>query len=576
METKEYSTLKQALVLATVLLVAGCSAGPSAKSPERSGRPEAAKAPAFSPTGQPMPSPEEEDATKIDRDAFTEVTDPKSGQRLQRILKSTRGYYAEKGLLTNRVLSSSFALSIVKEDAEAWYIAVSPQTMPPEEIEAIRAEKEKAATALPEMPAEELEVVVPPISAVRLRLEEISAGLPTSGFWRQNFAVADLEGDGTLEIVAPPPRLAGGSLRAFKLENGGWKDLPLSFDMSGGRAFGYGGVAAADIDGDGKIDLVAVGHGPGGGPQVAYNLGGLRFRLETRGLPRAVSSRSVAIGDLDGNGRLDLLTLADNAEYTLRNALAVNPNAMDPDEQGLAPGYDMRSFMQAENGTFTENHVGLDEACFGHAVEVWAKPPDGDEPFLASDCRYSGRTMVVYGFDQKTKSFHRVGLDFGEAMSIHTGVGLGLYRGLPAAFMGYTKSGPPDIPNRIDGGGVSIYYREDGKWKRKRVVKFLDIYARFSQGIGVGDLDGDGLDDVVWADDTSHRLRIFFQQPDGGFAELDPALEPTFVNNSTCVRVADVDGDGKKDIVLMYETGTGLKTRSGGLRFFRNLGPRTK
>jgi FG-GAP-like repeat len=576
LKPKEYSTLRHALVLATVLVVAGCSTGPSAKSPESSERSEAAKTPAV-----PTPItvvPPEKTATEREADVPTEVTDPKTGQKLERILKTARGYYAEKGVIRNVSLNRDiFSLPIVKEDDAAWYVpAPTVETRTPEELKAVRAEKEKVATAPPEVPAEELEEVLPPLSAVRLRFQESSAGLPTAGFWRQNFAVADLEGDGQLEIVTPPARLTPGQLRAFKLRNGSWTALPLKFDMPEGARFGNGGVAAADIDGDGKVDLVAVLHGPSGGPLIAYNLGGLHFRVETKGIPRAISSRSVAIGDLDGNGRLDLVTLSDTPEYTLKDKLNVNPTAMDPVESGLEPGYDMRSFLQAADGTFSENHVGLDSACFGYAVAVWAKPPDGGEPFFASDCRYRGRTMVIYGFDREAKSFHRVGVDFAEAWAIHTGVDLGLYKGFPAAFMGYAKAGPGDLPKKMDGAGVSIYYREGGEWKRKRVLKFLHAYAALSQGIGVGDLDGDGLDDVVWADNTNHRLRVFFQQPDGGFEELDSALEPTFENRSTCVRVADIDGDGKKDVILMYETGTLEKTRSGGLRFFRNLGPQEK
>jgi FG-GAP-like repeat len=573
LNTKEYSTLRQALVLATVLLVTGCSAGPSAKSPEGSERPKAANAPtpASSQVDESDLPPKESDP-----DAITEVTDPKTGQRLQRIPKTATSYYAEKGRLRNIVVGQRVAIPIVKEDDAAWYIAATAEKRTPEEIEAIKERKEKAANAPPLIPAEELEEVVPPISAVRLRLEENSEGLPTAGFWRQNFALADLDGDGQVEIVTPPARLTVGPLNAFKLENGIWSALPLKFDMPEGRDFQYGGVAAADIDGDGKIDLVAVSHGTSGGPLIAYNLGGRHFRVETKGMPSEISSRSVAVGDLDGNGRIDLVTLADNAEYMRRGVANADPKAIKKETAEFQIGYDVRSFMQAGDGTFAENHVGLDAACFGYAVEVWAKPPDGGEPFFATDCRYRGRTMVVYGFDREAKSFHRVGTDFAEGLAVHGGVGLGLYKGLPAAFMGYTKAGPSDLPKRIDGGGVSVYYRERGEWKRKRIVKTLDVGVYSSQGIGVGDLDGDGLDDLVWADDTSHRLRVFFQQPDGGFAELDPALEPTFPNRSTCVRVADIDGDGKKDIVLMYQTGTGLKTRSGGLRFFRNLGLQKK
>ena len=48
--------------------------------------------------------------------------------------------------------------------------------------------------------------------------------------------------------------------------------------------------------------------------------------------------------------------------------------------------------------------------------------------------------------------------------------------------------------------------------KSRRVVKTLQFDAA-SQAIAVGDLNGDGLDDVVWADESTQRVRVFFQTP---------------------------------------------------------------
>jgi hypothetical protein len=557
-------------------MVAGCSSGPSPKSPEDA---KAAKLDAA--VAAPKPTPAQAaaaaEAAEVDLFKSTFVTDPDTGQKLQRIVKGTPGHYVERGVLRVAYMNERFTMPVLKEDDAAWYIAAVPEAVnrTPEETEATRERAEKAANR-PEIPAAELEEVLPPVSAVRLGLQEISEGLPTAGFWRQNFTIADIDGDGRFEIITPPARLTVGKIRAFQLQKDAWMEIPLAFEMPEGRLFDNGGVTAADFNGDGKVDLVAVAHGPAGGPLVAYNLGGRRFRVEGKGLPRSISSRSVAVGDLDEDGRLDIVTLSDTPQGTLKNSLGANPNAMNVVEEGLVPGYDLRAFLQAADGSFSEYHVGLDTACFGYATQLWAKPPDGGEPFIATDCRYQFGMNLVYGFNRAAKSFHTVGSSFVEDFAFHTGVALGLYKGLPGVFEGYTKSGPPDLPKKLDGAGVSIYYRDGAEWKRKRVIKTLDPMPVLSQGIAVGDLDGDGRDDVVWADTATHRLRIFFQRADGEFEELAAGLEPTFENNSTCLKVADLDGDGKNDIVLMYETGTGLPTRSGGLRFFRNLGTQAK
>ena len=69
-------------------------------------------------------------------------------------------------------------------------------------------------------------------------------------------------------------------------------------------------------------------------------------------------------------------------------------------------------------------------------------------------------------------------------------------------------------------------------------------------GLAMGDLDGDGLDDVVFADSEAGRLRIFLQRPDGSFAEADEKQEPAIGSIGQCIRLADLDGDGRLDVVV--------------------------
>src|SRR5262249_7061872 len=59
----------------------------------------------------------------------------------------------------------------------------------------------------------EFEDLAPPRVTGRLRLEPVAeSGLPINGLWRASFVVADINGDGIPDIIAPPPRLGPGSL----------------------------------------------------------------------------------------------------------------------------------------------------------------------------------------------------------------------------------------------------------------------------------------------------------------------------------------------------------------------------
>ena len=77
------------------------------------------------------------------------------------------------------------------------------------------------------------------------------------------------------------------------------------------------------------------------------------------------------------------------------------------------------------------------------------------------------------------------------------------------------------------------------------------------EAVAVGDVNGDGLADVVLTTsyyfDPAHdfKLYVFLQQPDGQLAP--PVLYPTnsaYSSRAQSVQIGDVNGDGRKDIVL--------------------------
>jgi hypothetical protein len=501
------------------------------------------------------------------------VTDEATGRKLQRIPKD-QTLRVVNGKVVSALLNPKITgLDLVRQDAGYYYVAV-PESPKPEEAGPHRPD----VPLVPVLAPGEYEAVSPSPSSVRLRLEEHSGGLPTSGYWRSNLAMADLDGDGKPEIVTTPPRLASGPARVFRYDGTGWGPVQATFEGDDTLVFAYGGVAVQDLNADGRPDIVSVGHGSG--PFLSFGEGAFRFRKEDRGLPREMTSRVVAVGDLDGDGRPDLLAVSDQSESAdvlkeqekeSRRGGAKSAGAKSPG--GYDRGLNIRAFFSGPDGRFAQNSTGLESACWGYSLALNASPVDGGAPFFVSGCRTMGGTGLLYEFDRATKSFRYSGREAVERYSYHSGAAAMTYRGKPGAASSYVKvDGRGAGEKSIRGNGLSIYYRDGGAWKRKRVVKAVGAPTIESAGLGTGDLNGDGLDDIVWADDSVGRVRVLFQTPGGEFEELDPALEPRYVNHSMAVSVVDVDRDGRNDIVLMYEFRSTDKSRAGGLRFFRNAG----
>jgi hypothetical protein len=139
-----------------------------------------------------------------------------------------------------------------------------------------------------------------------------SAGLPVSGQWRDQLALADVDSDGRIDLISGPARKGSSAPAVFRATPTGWQAMDrLQFP---GDPLVYGGVATADFDRDGHLDIAFGLHLVG--LTVRFGDGRGRFSARDEGLPRRMAGKSpelsahrVAAFDWDADGQPELLAV---------------------------------------------------------------------------------------------------------------------------------------------------------------------------------------------------------------------------------------------------------------------------
>jgi hypothetical protein len=330
-------------------------------------------------------------------------------------------------------------------------------------------------------------------------------------------AVGDFNGDGLLDLAVVEGAQTGGSPGVSVLLGNG------NGTFQAARTFNAGtipvSVAVGDFTGDGRLDLAVANagdsQGRGQGVSVLLGNGDGTFQA-ARTFDAGTQPRSVAVGDFNGDGPLDL-AVADAG-----------------DSQGRGQGVSV--LLGNGDGTFQPARTFL---AYG-PESVAVGDVNGD---AIPDLAVGGRFLVSVLLGNGDGSF-QAPRTFA-AGSHTTSVTVGDFNGDGLLDLAVTDVGSyPDF-----NGTVNVFLGNgDGSFQFARTF----AAGRFPQSAAVGDFNGDGLLDLAVADygadyGVAGAVSVLLGNGDGSFQATPSYFAGTRPDS---VAVGDFTGDGQLDLAV--------------------------
>ena len=330
----------------------------------------------------------------------------------------------------------------------------------------------------------------------------------------------------------------------FILDNGASPEKHLVEAMPGG-------LAAFDFDNDGRVDLYFTnGRAPS---RLLRNLGQGRFEDMTAhsgltGLGPTSFTMGVAAADYDNDGYVDLFVAGVNGSRLYRNR--GDGSFADVTEQSgiRVPGWAVAA------GWLDYDNDGRLDLFVVRYVQVPAKEPACHDPSgkLRIFCHpryYSAQSNLL---------FHNRGGGRFEDVSVPSGIAAHAGKGMSLAFADYDQDGFPDVLVTNDTMPNFLFHnRGNGKFEEVAMdsgAALLDNGKPVSSmGADFRDYDNDGLPDIAVSELQGETFPLFRNLGKGQFQDVTYAshLGPLSVRSGGWSNaLIDFDNDGWKDLFI--------------------------
>ncbi|MBL7693597.1 MAG: VCBS repeat-containing protein [Ferruginibacter sp.] len=297
-------------------------------------------------------------------------------------------------------------------------------------------------------------------------------------------------------------------------------------------------ISAADLDGDNKAELITASYS---GSSISIfknnsNISNLDFTFRVN-IPVGSNPSYLTVADVDGDGMKDIIIGIVSSVVPTTNKFTVLRNTSSAGSISFAPQID---FAIPGNGYSYEAHLG----------EI-----DGD-----------GKPDVVILEGTGIQIFRNTSIPGSISLTPPVAIGV-TANGIAIADMNANGKAELIITKNMPASQLAIYNNISTPGTISFDAPVLFNTPLSPVGIAVGNLDNDNKPDIAITNTDNYSISVFKNTSTGPAITLDTRQDFSAGVNPWDIRIADIDGDSKFDVITSY-----VIAGSPIISLFRNIG----